>query len=128
MVSTDHPDEYDATTEANVLDAYVRQQMADPGDTPIITVSESGDDEGEVVIPDTVDRAALAGAECVYAGITDIETGIDFDDWRRLDNDLESDPEAVAESAADTPEGDRSDVDRAFLRLQEIVAECGVAG
>jgi hypothetical protein len=123
-VATNQPDEYDATTEANVLDGYVREQMEDPGDAPIIYVIEEGADEGQVFIPDGVDPDVLADARCIYAGITDEDSGIDFDDWKGLDSALADDPQAVADSAADTPEAERSDTDTAYLKLLEIQQGC----
>jgi hypothetical protein len=126
-VATNQPDDYDATTEANVLDAYVRQGMDDPGDAPIIYVIEEGSEEGQVYIPDDVDPATLDAAQCVYDGISDEEDGIPFDTWKSLDSALADDPQAVADSAADT-EGEPSDVDEAFLQLQEIEAGCRTPG
>lgn len=123
-VTTNEPDDYDATTEANVLDAYVRQGMDDPGDAPIIYVIEEGSDEGQVFIPDDVDQATLAAARCIYDGISNDDDGIAFDDFKSLDSALADDPQAVADSAADTPEGEASDVDKAFLALQAIEAAC----
>jgi hypothetical protein len=123
-VATNQPDDYDATTEANVLDGFVRQQMEDPGDAPIIYVIEEGSEEGEVFIPEGIDPNVLADAQCVYAGITDEDTGIDFDDWKALDSALGDDPQAVADSAADTPEAEATPTDEAYLRLVEIQTAC----
>jgi hypothetical protein len=123
-VATNQPDEYDATTEANVLDGYVREQMEDPGDAPIIYVIEEGADEGQVFIPDGIDPNVLADAHCIYDGITDEDNGIDFDDWKGLDSALADDPQAVADSAAYTPEAERTDTDKAYLQLLEIQQAC----
>lgn len=126
-VATNHPDGYELSTEANVLDGYVRQAMDDPGDRPIIVVVEDGGEE-RLQIPDSVDPDVLAVARCIYDGISHPDDGIPFDDWKDLDAALGDDPAAVAESAAENTGSEASSRDRTFVALQEIRDGCQPPG
>jgi len=99
--TTNDPDEYDAVTEANVLDACIRSGMEDPGDSRIVEVDDQADDDSsndEVVFTQEVPADLRDPCECLYDGMTEIvgedangdpEARIPFPEFKDLDLDFE---------------------------------------
>lgn len=88
--TTNNPDQYDAVTEANVLDACIRSGMEDPGDSRVVEVDDQADDDSsndEVVYTQEVPADQRDPCQCLYDGIVE---QIDFDEFKDLDLDFES--------------------------------------
>jgi hypothetical protein len=121
--TTNDPDDYDAVTEANVLDGCVRAQYEDPGSTRVITITENEDGEDVVDIPDDVPADLLNPCQCIYDQIVE---QIPFDDFEEMDGeDL-----VVAfggEAGDESSDGTTTTTSASDKELGEIIAGCAFA-
>jgi hypothetical protein len=120
--TTNDPDEYGATTEANVLDGCVRAQFEDPGDTRVVTVEESDSGDDQVVVDDSVSDALLDPCQCVYDGIVE---EIPFAAFEEMDDeDLAVALGGEGESSDDGGDGTTTTTSDAEKKLGDIVDGC----
>jgi hypothetical protein len=118
---TNHPEEFGAVTEANVLDGCIRAGREDPGTERLVIVDDGADNDDsndEVQFVGEVSDQERSACECLYDGIVQ-EFGDDADGFQDFE-DLAADLDEVLEAAGE-------DGDTTTTRTNELDALAEVA-
>ena len=121
------PETYDAVTEANHYKGCLSAFGVPESQIEAVIDLEKVEVEGEEVFQLTLNEDALDAdyqsdfdsCGCVYEGIVDADTGIEFADYEAIDSALQDPP--APDSTATTVPAAQAD---SFDQLQEIWAGC----
>jgi hypothetical protein len=126
--TTNNPDEYGITTEANVVDGCVQAQAQAQGitvDQIVIDDNDTADDADDVlVVPENVPDTILDPCRCLYDGIVE---DIDFSTFEDIDSTLEDALKDAGESGDSGDSGGEAGGTTTTLvpsAFTELVARC----